>query len=40
VGLPPFPPESVTMSTNARSVVFDFRKNPFTLVYDGCSHEE
>jgi hypothetical protein len=34
VGLPPFPPESVTMSTNARSVVFDFRKNPFTLVYE------
>lgn len=34
VGLPPFPPESVTMSTNARSVVFDFRDGEWHITLE------
>src|SRR6266542_6279201 len=32
---PKFPPENMNMSTNAQPVVFDYRNNPFTLVYEG-----
>jgi fermentation-respiration switch protein FrsA (DUF1100 family) len=31
---PTFPPETINMSTHARPVVFDYRSNPFTLVYE------
>jgi fermentation-respiration switch protein FrsA (DUF1100 family) len=31
---PNFPPENIKMSTYAPTVVLDYRKNPFTLVYE------
>jgi len=38
---PTFLPENTNMSTHARSVVLDYRNNPFTLVYeDAITHNE